>query len=51
MADINVENTHEEPTREPEYTVGELVFWIGGTLMIPLVPILMMVFLTPHSGM
>jgi hypothetical protein len=47
MADIDVERTGE---REG-YTVGELIFWILGILAIPLVPILMVTFLTPHSGM
>jgi hypothetical protein len=48
MADIDVKRTDEEA---PGYTVGQLVFWIVGILMIPLVPILMIIFLTPHSGM
>jgi hypothetical protein len=50
MADIDVKRDPDEPDEE-RYTVGELVFWIGGVLLIPLVPILMIAFLTPHSGM
>jgi hypothetical protein len=50
MADIDVKRDPDAP-REDSYTVGELVFWIGGVLLIPLVPILMIVFFTPHSGM
>ena len=47
MAEIQV-----EPTREHEdATIAEIVLWVIGILMIPLVPILMVVFLTPHSGM
>lgn len=49
MADIDVKP--ETEAAEGRYTVGELVFWILGILAIPLVPILMMAFLTPHSGM
>jgi hypothetical protein len=48
MADIDVKPTSDAP--EGQYTVGELVFWIAGILAIPLVPILMIMFLTPHSG-
>jgi hypothetical protein len=50
MADIDVRNTEEAPP-ENGYTTAELVFWIFGILMIPLAPILMIAFLTPHSGM
>jgi hypothetical protein len=51
MADIDMKPAPEEMPPEGEYTVGELVFWIGGALLIPIVPILMIIFLTPHSGM
>jgi len=50
MADINVKRETETSPKE-DYTVGELIFWIAGILMIPLAPILMIAFLTPHSGM
>jgi hypothetical protein len=49
MADLNVERDEEHP--EPDYTVGEMVLWLVGILAIPLVPILMVWFLTPWSGM
>jgi hypothetical protein len=50
MADIDVERGDGSLPQEG-YTVGELVFWIVGILMIPVVPIVMILFLTPHSGM
>jgi hypothetical protein len=50
MADIDVKREENAPVVEG-YTVAELVFWIVGILMIPLVPILMILLLTPHSGM
>lgn len=49
MADLNVQHK-AAPAPEDEYTTGELVFWIVGILAIPLVPILMVMFLTPYSG-
>jgi hypothetical protein len=50
MADLD---TQRDPdlTPEEDYTMGEVVFWILGILMIPLAPILMVYFLTPWSGM
>jgi len=48
MADLDV--VHEEEARE-SYTMLEVVFWLVGILMIPLVPILMVALFTPHSGM
>jgi hypothetical protein len=50
MADLNVQRESDERD-EDDPTAGELAFWIIGILMIPLVPILMVAFLTPHSGM
>ena len=47
MAEIQIEQQH--PERE-EATLLEIVLWIIGILMIPMVPILMVVFLTPYSG-
>lgn len=41
----------EEWTTDEPYTIAELVFWIMGIASIPLVPILMIYFLTPQSGM
>ena len=49
MADIRVEEGEEAP--QSEASIGELIFWVIGVLMIPLVPILMTVFFTPWSGM
>lgn len=49
MADLDVR--HEaDATPEDDYSMLEVVLWVIGILMIPLVPILMSVFLTPHSG-
>jgi hypothetical protein len=49
MADLDVVHDDELP---PEgYTMLEVVFWLVGILMIPLVPIVMVALLTPHSGM
>ncbi|MEX2582546.1 MAG: hypothetical protein WD766_04705 [Gemmatimonadota bacterium] len=50
MADIDVRND-SDPTPEPDYTIGEMILWLVGILMIPLVPILMVWFFTPWSGM
>ena len=49
MADLNV--TKAEPVVEDDYTMLEVLLWVLGILMIPLVPILMVAFLTPFSGM
>lgn len=51
MADLNVRRDDKNPAPEDDYTIGEVIFWIIGILMIPLVPILMVVFFTPFSGM
>lgn len=50
MADLD---TRQDPETTPQedYTVGELIFWIVGIFSIPLVPILMVWFFTPWSGM
>jgi hypothetical protein len=49
MADLDVRRD-TTATPEDDYTTGELIFWILGILSIPLVPILMVLFLTPYSG-
>ncbi len=50
MADLNVRR--DEPVvEEDDYTMAEVLLWVFGILMIPLVPILMVAFLTPFSGM
>lgn len=48
MADLDIQRTSETP--EDDYTTGELIFWVLGVLAIPVVPILMVNFLTPWSG-
>lgn len=52
MAEINVRHEADPQPEEvrDDYTVGELIFWIVGILMIPLVPIVMVMTLTPFSG-
>ncbi|MBD0319243.1 MAG: hypothetical protein ICV87_02855 [Gemmatimonadetes bacterium] len=50
MADLNVRR-ESEPVVEDDYTMLEVLLWVLGILMIPLVPILMVAFLTPFSGM
>lgn len=49
MADIHVEHETEQEF-EADYSVGEIILWLVGILAIPLVPILMVWFLTPWSG-
>jgi hypothetical protein len=48
MADLNVRPP--APPVEEEYDNWEIVLWLVGIISIPLVPILMVVFLTPWSG-
>lgn len=50
MADIDVQSEAEAPY-EDDYTMADVILWIVGILAIPLVPILMIAFLTPTSGM
>jgi hypothetical protein len=50
MADIDIQHNADAAT-EDDYTMLEVVLWVVGILMIPLVPILMVTFLTPWSGM
>ena len=49
MADHQRQEVEADPA--PDYTVGEIILWMVGILLIPLVPILMVWFLTPWSGM
>jgi len=49
MADLDIQNYDEVP--RDDYSMIEVVFWIIGILCIPGVPILMVWFLTPYSGM
>ncbi len=48
MADLNV-RPPTEPVEE-EYDNWEIVLWLVGIVSIPLVPILMIVFFAPWSG-
>lgn len=50
MAELNVRKENEAVV-EDDYTMVEVALWVLGILMIPLVPILMVAFLTPFSGM
>lgn len=49
MADQDLRTAAETPAED--YTTAEVVYWIVGILSIPLVPILMVWFFTPWSGM
>jgi hypothetical protein len=50
MADLNVRKDTDSVV-EDDYSMVEVGLWVLGILMIPLVPILMVAFLTPFSGM
>ncbi|HEX2191426.1 MAG TPA: hypothetical protein VHG51_21120 [Longimicrobiaceae bacterium] len=50
MADIDLHQDVDAPPQD-EYSNWEIVLWIVGILSIPGVPILMVRFLTPFSGM
>jgi hypothetical protein len=49
MADLDVKR--DEGSSEPDYTVAEMILWLVGITAIPAVPILMIWFFTPWSGM
>ena len=54
MADLNVERgaaARHEIADEDDYANWEIALWLLGILAIPGVPILMVVFLTPWSGL
>lgn len=51
MADLNVHHEIVEDYQQEDATNFEVVLYVVGILMIPLVPILMVTFLTPWSGM
>jgi hypothetical protein len=48
MADPNA--TTQTHSFEDDYSWWEVIYWLVGIIMIPLVPILMVAFLTPYSG-
>ena len=50
MADPQTVRT-QRPANEEDYTTAEVIYWIVGIFMIPLVPILFVWFFTPWSGM
>lgn len=50
MADLNVTRPSAPPAHEEEYDNWEIALWLVGIISIPLVPILMVVFFTPWSG-
>lgn len=50
MADLDAQY-HFEPESREEATTLEIILWLVGILAIPLVPILMVWFFTPWSGM
>ena len=54
MADLNVQRENPGTTApesfEEDYSWWEVIYWIVGIIMIPLVPILMITFFTPWSG-
>ncbi len=50
MADLDTQRT-EPIAPEEDYTTAEIIYWIVGIFMIPLVPILMVWLFTPWSGM
>lgn len=52
MADLNVQRTTAAvPAEEDDYANWEIALWLIGILMIPGVPIIMVVLLTPWSGL
>lgn len=53
MADLNVQRTtaHHTEVVEDDYENWEIALWLLGILAIPGVPILMVVLLTPWSGL
>jgi hypothetical protein len=53
MAEINVQRTttHHTEVVEDDYENWEIALWLLGILAIPGVPILMVVLLTPWSGL
>jgi hypothetical protein len=53
MADLNVQRTSPPPTEvvEDDYENWEIALWLLGILAIPGVPIVMVVLLTPWTGL
>jgi len=49
MAELKVKRDNDV-VMEEDYSWWEVIYWLVGIIMIPLVPILMVAFLTPFSG-
>lgn len=49
MADVNVKRDNDVVVQE-DYSWWEVIYWLVGIVMIPLVPILMIALFTPYSG-
>jgi hypothetical protein len=49
MAELKV-SRDSDVVVEDDYSWWEVIYWLVGIIMIPLVPILMVAFLTPFSG-
>ncbi len=49
MADIDVQHESEAPPSD--VTPLDVILWVIGVLMIPLVPLFFILVFTPHSGM
>ena len=50
MADPTPTTAPKPHSFEDDYAWWEVVYWLVGIIMIPLVPILMIAFFTPFSG-
>jgi hypothetical protein len=50
MAELNKNARDEAGVVGEDYTWAEVAYWLIGIVMIPLVPILMIAFLNPFSG-
>ena len=50
MADATQTTTPDTRSFEDDYSWWEVIYWLVGIIMIPLVPILMIAFFTPFSG-
>jgi hypothetical protein len=51
MAELNLKHERNEiGVVGEDYTWWEVAYWLIGIVMIPLVPILMIAFFTPFSG-
>ncbi|HEX2091775.1 MAG TPA: hypothetical protein VHG28_05200 [Longimicrobiaceae bacterium] len=52
MADLDIRNDADVDTvPRDEYAMWEVILWVVGILMIPGVPIIMVWFFAPYSGL